>query len=237
MRCGNAGRSWAGCTTNPPRRRLLRTWLIKKQLSLIMHMWVRWRSYTLRADAMPDDAVLNYAVSSSALAFAEGATAVEPWYVVRVRTKYERLIARHLTQQEINCFLPVYRSVRRWKDRRKELEMALFPGYVFVKVNAGGRLGVLRAPGVLGFVTFQGRPAPVPGSEIKALESTMSAGLAPQPHPYLRQGRKVRVKSGPLLDTEGVLIRRRDGFRLVLSINLISRAVMLEIDEADVEPL
>jgi len=137
----------------------------------------------------------------------------------------------------LNCFLPVYRSVRRWKDRRKELDMALFPGYVFVNLSLPDRLGVLRAPGVLRFVTFQGQPAAVPDSEIRALESSMSAGLQPQPHPYLRQCTKVRVKHGPLVGAEGIMIRRKDRFRLVLSIDLIMRSVMLEVDEADVEPL
>jgi transcription antitermination factor NusG len=137
----------------------------------------------------------------------------------------------------LNCFLPLYRSVRRWKDRRKELDMALFPGYVFVKLNLQDRLGVLRAPGVLRFVTFQGQPAAVSDSEIHALEASLSAGLRPQPHPYLRQGKRVRVTSGPLANTEGIMIRRKDGFRLVLSINLITRSVMLEVDESDVEPV
>ena len=161
----------------------------------------------------------------------------EHWYAVSVRPRHEKVVTRHLEHQGLNFFLPVYRSVRRWKDRCKELEMALFPGYVFVNLNLRDRLGVLRAPGVVQFVTFQGQPAPVPDSEIRALESGLSAGLQPQPHPYLRQGKKVRVKSGPLVDAEGIMIRRKEGFRLVLSIDLIMRSVMLEVDEADVEPL
>lgn len=161
------------------------------------------------------------------------------WHAVSVRPRYEKLVRRHLEHKGLNCFLPIYRSIRRWKDRRKELDMALFPGYVFVNLNTDNndRLGVLRAPGVLRFVTFQGQPATVPDSQIRALESTMSAGLRTQPHPYLREGRKVRVKSGPLTDAEGIMIRRKDGFRLVLSIELITRSVMLEVDESDVEPL
>ena len=115
--------------------------------------------------------------------------------------------------------------------------MALFPGYVFVNLDLRDRLGVLRAPGVVQFVTFQGKPAAVPDSEIRALESSVSAGLRPQPHPYLRQGKKVRVKSGPLLNAEGIMVRRKEGFRLVLSIDLLMRSVMLEVDKADVEPL
>jgi transcription antitermination factor NusG len=162
---------------------------------------------------------------------------VERWYAVSVRSRHEKLVTRHLEHQGLNYFLPLYRSVRRWKDRRKELDLALFPGYVFVNLDIRDRLGVLRAPGVVEFVTFQGQPAAVPDSEIRALESSLSAGLRPQPHPYLRQGKKVRVKNGPLANSEGIMIRRKEGFRLVLSINLLMRSVMLEVDEADVEPL
>jgi transcription antitermination factor NusG len=176
-------------------------------------------------------------VPGEALVAAEKLLPAERWYAVSVRPRHEKLVSRHLEHQGLSCFLPVYRSVRRWKDRRKELDMALFPGYVFVNLNLCERLGVLRAPGVLRFVAFQGQPAEVPDSEIRALESSLSVGLRPQPHPYLRQGKKVRVKSGPLVDAEGIMIRRKEGFRLVLSIDLIMRSVMLEVDEADVEPL
>lgn len=162
---------------------------------------------------------------------------LERWYAVTVRPRHEKAVTRHFEHKGLNYFLPLYRSVRRWKDRRKELDLALFPGYVFVNLNLRDRLGVLQAPGVMQFVTFQGQPAAVPDPEIRALESGLSAGLRPQPHPYLRQGKKVRVKSGPLADAEGILIRRKEGFRLVLSIDLLMRSVTLEVDEADVEPL
>ena len=161
----------------------------------------------------------------------------ERWYAVSVRPRHEKFVARHLECRGLNYFLPVYRSVRCWKDRRKELDVSLFPGYVFVNLNLRDRLGVLRAPGVVQFVLFQGQPAAIPESEIRALESSQSAGLELQPHPYLRQGARVRVKRGPLMGAEGIMIRRKQRFRLVLSIDLIKRSVMFEVDEADVEPL
>src|ERR1019366_3177061 len=114
--------------------------------------------------------------------------------------------------------------------------MALFPGYVFVNLNLRDRLRVLRAPGAVQFVTFQGQPAVIPDSEIRALESSLSAGLRLQPHPYLHQGARVRLKRGPLVGAEGIMIRRKERFRLVLSIDLIMRSVVFEVDEADVEP-
>jgi len=159
------------------------------------------------------------------------------WYAVSVRPRHEKLVTRHLEHRGVNYFLPVYRSLRQWKDRRKELDMALFPGYVFVNLNLRNRGGVLQAPGVVQFVSFQGQPAVVPDVEIRALESGLHAGLRLQPHPYLRQGARVRVKRGPLTGVEGIMVRRKERFRLVLSIDLIMRSVMLEVDEADVEPL
>jgi transcription antitermination factor NusG len=159
------------------------------------------------------------------------------WYAVCVRPRHEKFVARHLECHGLNYFLPVYRSVRCWKDRRKELDMSLFPGYVFVNLNLRDRLGVLVAPGVVRFVLFQGQPAAIPDSEIHALESSLSAGGELQPHPYLREGARVRVKRGPLLGTEGIMIQRKQRYRLVLSIDLIQRSVIAEIDEGDVEPL
>lgn len=113
--------------------------------------------------------------------------------------------------------------------------MSLFPGYIFVNLNLRDRLGVLLAPGVVRFVLFQGQPAAIPDSEIRALESSMLAGRELQPHPYLREGARVRVKRGPLLGAEGIMIHRKQRFRLVLSINLLQRSVMVEVDEGDVE--
>jgi len=171
------------------------------------------------------------------LASGEDVCTDEHWYALSIRVRHEKLVTRHLQYEGIHHFLPLYRSVRRWKDRRKELDMALFPGYLFVNLKLGDRASVLRAPGVRQFVIFQGQPAVVPDAEIRALESSFAAGLRPQPHPYLCQGRRVRVKRGVLIGTEGILIRRKEGFRLVLSIALIMRSVLLEVDEADVEPV
>lgn len=191
---------------------------------------------------MLENTISNYEESSGVVpagsaVSTENIVPVERWYAVSVRPRHEQLVSRYLEYQGLNYFLPVYRSVHRWKDRRKELDMVLFPGYVFVSLNLRHRLRVLQAPGVVQFVTFQGQPASVPDSDIRALEASMSAGLRPQPHPYLHQGRRVRIKHGPLAGAEGILVRRKERFRLVLSIDLIMRSVMVEVDEADVEAL
>lgn len=159
------------------------------------------------------------------------------WYALCVGPRYEKMAASHIAMRGLICFLPTYRSVRRWKDRRKEVDMVLFPGYVFVNLNLRDRLPVLQAPGVQHFVSFQGRPAPLPDSELKSLAIALSQGSQTEHHPYLRRGCRVRVVRGPMSNTEGILVRRKDRFRLVLSIDLIMQSVMLDVDEADVEPL
>jgi transcription antitermination factor NusG len=159
------------------------------------------------------------------------------WYAAAVSPRHEKVVATNLKMREVDYFLPLYRSVRRWKDRRKELDMVLFPGYVFVKVDLRYRLRVLQSPGVLSFITFQGHPVPLENSEIESLAIGLGAGLRAEPHPYLRPGRRVRIVRGPLANVEGMLVRRKERFHLVLSIDLIMRSVLLEVDEADVQAI
>jgi len=158
------------------------------------------------------------------------------WYAAHVRSRHEKQVARQLEERRVSCFLPVYRSVRRWKDRRKELDLVLFPGYVFVHLDLKDRLRVLQVPSVVRFVSFNGYPAPLPDAEIEALSNGLAKGVRAEPHPYLKVGHRVRVKYGPLAGAQGILVRRKDKFRVVLSIDMIMRSVAVEVDEADVEP-
>ncbi len=158
------------------------------------------------------------------------------WYALYTCPRHEKRVAEQIKQRSIACFLPVYRSIRRWKDRRKELELALFPGYVFVHIALKDRLRVLQLAGVVRFVSFNGHPVPLPDSEVESLINGLARGVCVEPHPYLTVGRRVRVRYGPLAGMRGILVRRKKSSRLVLSIDLIMRSVMLEVDEAEVEP-
>ncbi len=157
------------------------------------------------------------------------------WYATYVCSRHEKQVVSQLQERNVDCFLPVYRSVRRWKDRRKELDLALFPGYVFVHMDLKNRLRVLQLPSVVRFVSFNGHPAPLPDEEIDSLSNGLASGIRAEPHPYLKVGQRVRVRSGPMVGARGILVRRKDRFRLVLSIDLIMRSVAIEVDEADVE--
>jgi transcription antitermination factor NusG len=158
------------------------------------------------------------------------------WYAAYTCSRHEKRIAQQLEDRGIEHFLPVYRSVRRWKDRKKELELVLFPGYVFVRMELSHRLQVLQLPGVVRLVSFNGRPAPLPADEIEALRNGLAHNVRAECHPFLNVGQRVRVVCGPLAGAQGILVRRRNNSRLVISIEAIMRSVALEIDEADVVP-
>jgi transcription antitermination factor NusG len=156
------------------------------------------------------------------------------WYVAYTCTNHEKRVAQQLDERQVENFLPLYRSVRRWKDRRKELQLALFPSYVFVRMDIKDRLRVLQLPGVVNFVSFGGAPAPLLDGEMETLRQGMANPMRIEPHPYLKVGRRVRVEDGPFAGTEGILVRRRDGCRVVVSIDLLMRSVAVEVNEADI---
>lgn len=164
-------------------------------------------------------------------------TTLLSWYAACTHPRHEKLVARQLQQRRIECFLPLYRDVRRWKDRRKELDMVLFPGYVFTRLDLRDRLQVLQLQGVTRFVCFYGKPAPLPEEEIDALRRGLAKGVYAKSHPYLKVGRRVRVVHGPLAGAQGILLRTKEKCRVVISMDAIQRSVALEVDAKDVVPL
>lgn len=159
------------------------------------------------------------------------------WYAAYTYPRHEKYVAQQLIKHQIGSFLPLYSSVRRWKDRRRRIDLPLFPSYLFVQMTERNRLDILRLPGVVQLVCFQGKPAAIAPAEIEALRRGSTGSVVVQPHPYLKEGRKVRIISGPMAGTEGIYIRRKQQTRLVISISLIQRSVAMEIGEADVEPI
>lgn len=158
------------------------------------------------------------------------------WFAAYTCPRHEKYVRRQLDDRQIESFLPLYRSTRRWKDRRKEVEFVLFPGYVFVRIHERERLRVLELAGVVSFVTFNGRPAALHEGEIESLRTGLEQGVLAEPHPFLQVGRKVRVVHGPLAGLEGLLVRKKDRVRVVLSLQAIMQSVALEVDAQDVKP-
>src|SRR5260370_8149543 len=140
------------------------------------------------------------------------------WYAACTRLRHEKSVAKELEERRIEYFLPMYRSVRRWKDRRQELDLVLFPGYVFVRLHWPERLQVLQLPGVLRFVTFNGLPAALPITELESLRKGLTRGVYAESHPYLRVGKRVLVRHGPLAGPKGLIIRKQQHFRRGISI-------------------
>ena len=160
----------------------------------------------------------------------------DSWYAVYTCPRHEKCVAEQVERRQMQSFLPLYRTVHRWKDRSKEVDLALFPGYVFVHLTLKDRLRVLEIPGVVRFVSFQGKPAALPETELESLRRGFAGRVRMTPHPYLQIGRRVRLRSGPMAGLEGVLRRRKEGLRLVISIEMLMRAVAVEVDQADVVP-
>lgn len=182
---------------------------------------------------------------------AERPTAVEPpsvwpalpreylephWYAAYTSANHEKRVAEQLEARDVECFLPLYASVRRWKDRRVTLQLPLFPGYVFVRMALRNRLQVLQIPGVARLVGFGGIPAALPQAEVDALRAGLASGIQAEPHPFVTVGRRVRIKEGPLAGFEGVLQRWKGDWRVVLSLELIQRSVAVEVEASTLAP-
>ena len=165
-----------------------------------------------------------------------GAEQVE-WNAVYTRHQHEKLVAESLAGNGFEVFLPTYNVIRKWTDRKKQLSLPLFPCYVFVRSNFERRLRILRTPGVHFLVMFAGRPAPIPDSEMDAIRKAVESRLRVEPHPFLRCGDWVRVTSGPLADVEGILVRKKGSYRLILSAELLGKSIAVEIDAFSVKPL
>lgn len=157
------------------------------------------------------------------------------WYAAYTSANHEKHVSEQLAVRDVEHFLPTYSSVRRWKDRRVTLQMPLFPGYVFVRMALRDRLRVQQVPGVARLVGFNGLPSPLPESDIEAMRTCIARKTGLEPHPYVTVGRRVRVTAGPLRGLEGLVIRKKNRLRFIISLNLIGRSAAVEIDAADLE--
>lgn len=164
-------------------------------------------------------------------------TANSPWFALQIRSRYEKTVATLLHGKGYELFLPLYKSRRYWSDRIKELELPLFPGYLFCRFNALDRLPILVTPGVIQVVGVGRRPVPVEDAEVAAIQMAIQSGLPRQPWPFLEIGQRVRVELGPLHGLEGILLHFKGRHRLVLSVTLLRRSVAVEIDDAWVCPI
>lgn len=159
----------------------------------------------------------------------------DDWYAVYTRHQHEKSVAENLAGRELEVFFPVYEAVRQWTDRQKGLSLPLFPCYVFFRGSAARRARVISTPGVHSIVGFGGRPTPIDKSQVDAVRLAIENHFRVEPHPFLRYGDRVRVKSGSLSGVEGILLRKRGLARLIISAELLQKSVSIEVDAAAVE--
>ena len=159
------------------------------------------------------------------------------WFAVWTRSRHESAVNRQLAMKGLEGFLPTLPRWSRWKDRSKRIDWPLFPGYCFVRIDPAAALNVLKCNGVVSLVSFEGRPAAIPDSEIESVRTLVESDLQYDPCPLLTEGDRVEVAFGPLRGVVGRLVRKGARARLVLAVDLIGQGVSVEVDAADVRAL
>jgi len=159
------------------------------------------------------------------------------WCALHTRHQHESLVDGVLRMKGFDTFYPTSNRIHVWKDRKKRISEALFPGYLFVSDIGAHRLEVVSTPGVCSIVSIAGVPATIPNDEIESIRRAVSSPYPVEPHAYLKEGDCVRVAHGPLSGIKGILVRKGNSARLVLAVQMLGRAAAVEIDSAFVEPL
>ena len=157
------------------------------------------------------------------------------WYAVWTRSRHEQVVREQLERKGLEAFLPTITKWSRWKDRKKQIDWPLFPGYCFVRFDGANRLPILKCSGVVNIVSYDGDIAPIPDHEIDGSRRLVESDLQFDPCPLIREGMMVEVTHGPLTGVVGRLVRKGAHARLILSVDLIGQAVSVEVDAADVK--
>jgi len=165
------------------------------------------------------------------------ATALDSWYALYTKHQHEKAVARNLTCKGFEIFLPLYAAARNWKDRVKLLSLPLFPCYVFFRGDLGRRLDIITTPGIHALVSNAGQPAAIPAVELDCIRQAVVSGASVRPHPLLKCGDWVRVRCGPLAGIQGILLRKKNVYRLVISLEMLGKAAAVEVDAVLVERL
>lgn len=161
----------------------------------------------------------------------------ENWYALSVKSQREPFVTEALQSRGFESFLPTYTSRRVWSDRTKSVQIPLFSGYVFTRLDVTRRLPVLQIPGVMSFVGVGREPMALAEQEIHSLQALTQSGELAMPWPYLQVGQRLRIDRGPLRDVEGLLLEVKNRCRLVVSVTLLQRSVSVELDREWITPL
>ncbi|HTR48139.1 MAG TPA: UpxY family transcription antiterminator [Verrucomicrobiae bacterium] len=159
------------------------------------------------------------------------------WYAVYTKHQHEKKSADLLARKGLEVYLPLYESVRQWRDRKKTLNVPLFPGYVFLRSTLDNRLEILTTPGIFFIVATAGHACSLPDREIESMKTLTTSHAAIEPHPYLKSGDHVRIRRGPLAGVSGILTWVRNQHRVVLGVELLQKAVSVEVIASDLEKI
>jgi transcription antitermination factor NusG len=154
---------------------------------------------------------------------------------VTVKPQHEKAVAAQLEAKGLEGYVPVYRDRHRWSDRVRTVELPLFPRYVFARFRLAERLSVVTVPSVTSIVSFGGKPCAIDDVEIESIRQMLASGMPVAPWPFLNIGQSVRISGGALDNLEGILVREKNGYRVVVNVNLLNRAVSVEIDRSHVK--
>lgn len=159
----------------------------------------------------------------------------QQWYAVRTYPRHEKRVRDHLQSRNIETFLPLYGKVSRWRNRcTAQIELPLFPSYLFVEIELQDRARVLDVPGAISFVGSSRGPWPLPDFQIETLRSGLHLRRF-EPYAYLVAGQRVRIIAGPLTNLTGMLIRKNTSLRVVIALDEIMQGVAVEVDACEVE--
>jgi transcriptional antiterminator RfaH len=157
--------------------------------------------------------------------------AMQPWFALQTMPRNEKKVSNVLMQKGYECLAPTYRQRRKWSDRTVQIDLPLFPMYVFCRLGPSVLGKAVSTSGVVKIVGFNGKPAEVAVEEINALQLLMQSNLLREPWKYLCHGTQVMVETGPLAGVEGVICPSENGRRLIISITLLQRSVAIRLDE------
>jgi transcription antitermination factor NusG len=152
------------------------------------------------------------------------------WFALGVTVRHEKVVSQLLQNKGFETFLPLYLRRHHYTRRIRQFELPLFPGYLFCRSDPSVRLPILTTPGVLRMIGAGRVPIPIEDHEITSLQKAVEAGVSMVPHPYWHSGQRGRITAGPLAGLEGIIVSAKDSMRLVLSVGLLQRSVLLEID-------
>jgi len=160
---------------------------------------------------------------------------ITAWYAIWTRSRHEQVVREQLERKGYEAFLPTITKWSRWKDRKKRVDWPLFPGYCFARFDPLERLPILKCTGVVNIVSFDGDIVAIPEFEIDGVRRLVESDLQFDPCPLIREGTMVEVVGGPLKGVVGRLVRKGAHARLILAVDLIGKAVSVEVDAADVK--